>query len=468
MPRRLLCLLAAASIATFPAMTRGQPASKSKVQEARSYVDAGLAAQRSHDYDTAILLYKKAYELVPHPVLLFDMAQAHRLAGRSEQALALYRKYLKAAPNGREAPTARELIAELEAGRSRSAERNADAAGDDAAASDELRAAGTDDETPSTPPGTRAARVTERSDDSSPGDHAPDSRARSPSPPGAPSLSPPGASPVMDTVQAEVRDRDRRSAPFVSLAKFQLGMALANRQLAYDIRPDFMGPTPGRLSASGGALQFEAEIYPFALADPQHQLARLGVAAMYQKTVGLSLQAPDPDPVNLATAQVDASRLRFGPRLRLDIADSSSLALGIDYARRRYFLVDRSSPTAFDIPDVDYTSLDPSVALDVPVQRTLALFARLAGILMIDAGPISERTKFGKSTAFGVELAAGVSVALTRHIALRGALEYSQVWLSFDISNQETAGRDNDFLTKDIRGATDRSLAAIASVSLAY
>src|SRR5262245_5282162 len=112
--RRLRCLLAALAIALAPAAHADPPPSKSKVQAARSYVDAGLAAQKSGDYDTAIMLYKKAYELVSHPVLLFNMAQAHRLAGRAEQALALYRKYLKVDPRGSEARTARQLIAELE------------------------------------------------------------------------------------------------------------------------------------------------------------------------------------------------------------------------------------------------------------------------------------------------------------------------------------------------------------------
>lgn len=83
-------------------------------QLAKQYVEAGLAAQTAGDYDTAVTLYQKAYDVVPHPVLLFNMAQAHRLAGRTDQSLALYRRYVREDPSGAQVKTARSWIAELE------------------------------------------------------------------------------------------------------------------------------------------------------------------------------------------------------------------------------------------------------------------------------------------------------------------------------------------------------------------
>ena len=101
-------------------LARGQPAQapsvdKGKARAAKQYVEAGLAAQSTGDYDTAITFYQKAYELLPHPVLWFNIAQAHRLAGRAEQALEFYAKYLAADPNGTQTKTARALVAELKA-----------------------------------------------------------------------------------------------------------------------------------------------------------------------------------------------------------------------------------------------------------------------------------------------------------------------------------------------------------------
>jgi len=128
--RALVCLVLLAVTAVFPAGAHAQWRSTSakstnNTKTAKQYVDAGLAAQNSGDYDTAIQLYEKAYALVPHPVLLFDMAQANRLAGRIPQALALYARYLAADPNGPQAKTARVLVAVIEAAKAEAAKAEA-------------------------------------------------------------------------------------------------------------------------------------------------------------------------------------------------------------------------------------------------------------------------------------------------------------------------------------------------------
>jgi tetratricopeptide (TPR) repeat protein len=128
-----LFVVAAVSSAAAPAV-HAQPAApvpavtdKTKAKTAKQYVDAGLAAQNTGDYDTAITFYTKAYELVPHPVLIFNIAQATRLAGRIDDALALYAKYLAADPNGSQAQTARDIVAEIQTGRANEARKADDA-----------------------------------------------------------------------------------------------------------------------------------------------------------------------------------------------------------------------------------------------------------------------------------------------------------------------------------------------------
>lgn len=122
----LVAILAAASISVPRARAQPAPAvDKAKARTAKQYVDAGLAAQDSGDYDTAITMYQKAYDLVPHPVLIFNIAQATRLAGREDAALAHYARYLAADPNGAQAKTARELVAEINAKRAEAAKAEA-------------------------------------------------------------------------------------------------------------------------------------------------------------------------------------------------------------------------------------------------------------------------------------------------------------------------------------------------------
>jgi Tetratricopeptide repeat len=130
--RFLLAVISPVMLLVQPA-AHAQPApkDKSKVTQAKAYVDAGLAAQNGGDYDTAIIFYNKANELLPHPVLLFNIAQAHRLAGRVDQAVEFYQKFLSTNPTGTEAKIAHDLLAELAKRKAEQARKARKARGED-------------------------------------------------------------------------------------------------------------------------------------------------------------------------------------------------------------------------------------------------------------------------------------------------------------------------------------------------
>lgn len=110
----LRCVLFTMMTATVAVgQAHAQAPSAETLANAKRYVEEGRAAQDGGAYDEAIELYQKAYALVPHPALYFNMAQAHRLAGRLAQALAMYERYLTEAPTGPQAPTAREWVTDL-------------------------------------------------------------------------------------------------------------------------------------------------------------------------------------------------------------------------------------------------------------------------------------------------------------------------------------------------------------------
>lgn len=102
--RSALVLALAAATATADDLTA----------QARRDVEAGLAAQSAGRYDDAIARYKTAFASVPHPEILFNLGQAHRLKGELEAALSYYQQYLSVEPNGRVASDAKRWSAELE------------------------------------------------------------------------------------------------------------------------------------------------------------------------------------------------------------------------------------------------------------------------------------------------------------------------------------------------------------------
>jgi tetratricopeptide (TPR) repeat protein len=70
-------------------------AAGSDSEQARSFFDKATASFALGRYPVAADNFEKAFELKPDPALLYNAAQAHRLAGDKERALVLYQNYLR-------------------------------------------------------------------------------------------------------------------------------------------------------------------------------------------------------------------------------------------------------------------------------------------------------------------------------------------------------------------------------------
>lgn len=112
--------LAALVMLRGPAGALAQPAPKpapsaAEKEAAKKLVDDGIAAQNAKDYDKAIDLYQKAFQLIPHPILLYNIGLAHKLAGRPARAVSFFERYLALEPNGDKAADVRADLAALKA-----------------------------------------------------------------------------------------------------------------------------------------------------------------------------------------------------------------------------------------------------------------------------------------------------------------------------------------------------------------
>ncbi|SRR5258706_11844240 len=81
---------------------------------ARAHFDDGTKAFDLGHYEEAITEYELAYKLHDDPALLYNIAQAQRLAGHAEEALRLYRTYLRKVPSARNREETEAKIVELQ------------------------------------------------------------------------------------------------------------------------------------------------------------------------------------------------------------------------------------------------------------------------------------------------------------------------------------------------------------------
>ncbi|HVK83090.1 MAG TPA: tetratricopeptide repeat protein [Kofleriaceae bacterium] len=80
---------------------------------AKIHFQAAEAAEMRADWATAIEEYERAYELAPHPSVLFNMGNAHEKLGHFHAAAELFRRYLEASPNAESRAAVLERIERL-------------------------------------------------------------------------------------------------------------------------------------------------------------------------------------------------------------------------------------------------------------------------------------------------------------------------------------------------------------------
>jgi tetratricopeptide (TPR) repeat protein len=103
------CLVVGALFA--PRGARGESA---VTRQARSLYEQGEREYELGHFAEAASLYEDAYKLRPVPALLFNVAQCRRKMGDTQGALHAYRSFLRADPDHPSAPTARDLVEQLE------------------------------------------------------------------------------------------------------------------------------------------------------------------------------------------------------------------------------------------------------------------------------------------------------------------------------------------------------------------
>jgi len=113
LPRAALLVAALLSATAQAAPKRPAPAYDQKQEKAaRAHFDKAEKAFNLGHFDDALAGYQAAYEALPLPAFLFNIAQCHRNLRNREQAVFFYQRYLSLAPDAPNHTVVEELIAE--------------------------------------------------------------------------------------------------------------------------------------------------------------------------------------------------------------------------------------------------------------------------------------------------------------------------------------------------------------------
>jgi hypothetical protein len=112
MTARLVAVFVVAAVA--PVHAQRAP-SDDDTARARTADDSARAHYDAHEYAEAIADYRRAYDAMPDPLYLFDIAQAYRKLGDCTNASALYRNYLRELPTADNRAKVEHFITEMDA-----------------------------------------------------------------------------------------------------------------------------------------------------------------------------------------------------------------------------------------------------------------------------------------------------------------------------------------------------------------
>ena len=112
---RKLALLLVALAAAAPMAYADDTLSPERIpQKARELAEKGRAYHDAGEYMKAVAAFKEAYVLAPSPGLLFNIAQAYRLAGDCDDAAWMYRRFLDSNPGEASRALAEQHLASVE------------------------------------------------------------------------------------------------------------------------------------------------------------------------------------------------------------------------------------------------------------------------------------------------------------------------------------------------------------------
>jgi tetratricopeptide (TPR) repeat protein len=110
---KLALALAIAVVSATPALADPKQPDAATIKKASNHFKLGQEFFKSGQWDRAIAEYQAALDLTGEPLMVFNIALAQDRAGRAEEALAGYLKYLESAPDGAIADEARGYVAKL-------------------------------------------------------------------------------------------------------------------------------------------------------------------------------------------------------------------------------------------------------------------------------------------------------------------------------------------------------------------
>lgn len=251
------------------------------------------------------------------------------------------------------------------------------------------------------------------------------------------------------------------------------GVSLTGRRLTFTVSDGLGDASPrGYDGAYVAGAVVTGELYPLAFNMKNRGKSRnLGISGVFDQVIKIESKLLYTDPMTNQTAEAvlgtEQIRWGVGAVYRHNFGDkptSPTVKLSVRYNRLKFVIAKEDAPAGVtvDIPNVDYTYVDPGLGIRFPLSPKMALVGEGRFLFITDTGEMQAPEQYGSATVTGLEADAHVEYMLDPRLSVRIGGAYRAIGFDFDGSGELTNNRDGDPTTTDVGGALDRYMGGYA------
>jgi len=120
-------------------------------------------------------------------------------------------------------------------------------------------------------------------------------------------------------------------------------------------------------------------------------------------------------------------------------------------------------PTDIDIPDTNYSYVDPGVGVKYMMGPKMVLGGGARFLFITNTGRMQQPDQYGGATVTGLDIQAGADYQVAPKILVRAAVQLTTIGYAFAGNGELTNNRDGNAATTDVSGARDTYFGGFAS-----
>ena len=250
------------------------------------------------------------------------------------------------------------------------------------------------------------------------------------------------------------RDRDDGPADPRPALDLSAGLSFTGRKLGFTTNLVQNAPQ-GYSGAPVPGLRIAGDLFPLAFNKKNRSFTRnLGVTGLFDRAIKISSELKTA--TMTYTLPTVEQHLAFGVIYRHPVSPTLTIEGSVRYNKRKFVINKSSAPMdAVDIPNTNYSYVDPGVGVHYVLGPKAALSADARFLLITDTGEMQSPDQYGASTVTGVDLGLAVDYLVAPKIVIRAALGLATIGYAFKGNGALTNNRDGQPASVDVSGARD-------------